>query len=75
MYVSVFFGIPPSLSPVSLACLPAYVDDVLQDVALYVSEVQGGRSWSWSRTRSWSWSRTRGSHCAFTDRWVLISGV
>lgn len=67
MYVSVFFGIPPSLSPVSLACLPAYVDDVLQDVALYVSEVQGGRSWSWSRTR--------GSHCAFTDRWVLISGV
>lgn len=60
MYVSVFFGIPPSLSLVSLVCLPAYVNDVLQDVALYVSEIQGDRGWSWSRIR--------GSHCAFTDR-------
>lgn len=39
-----------------LAC---YVKDVLQDVALYVSEIQGGRS--------------RGSHCASTDRCDLAS--
>jgi len=47
--------------PGKCGVLACYVKDVLQDVALYVCEIQGGRS--------------RGSHCASTDRCVYLPSI
>lgn len=55
--VSVFFGIPPTLLLVSLVCVLAYGNEILQDVALHVSQIEGGGS--------------RDSHCASTDSGAL----